>query len=113
MTTSDRSHRAADERGQVVVLLVVALLGMMGMIALVVDLGYLYWNQRALQSSADAASLAGAMELPDRVKAEAVARNYGTGLAAKNHNTRMVSVDEWVTSKCLVSIPGCNPVNAV
>jgi hypothetical protein len=86
---------------------------MMGMIALVVDLGYLYWNQRALQSSADAASLAGAMELPDRVKAEAVARNYGTGLAAKNHNTRMVSVDEWVTSKCLVSIPGCNPVNAV
>ena len=63
---------------------------MMGMIALVVDLGYLYWNQRALQSSADAASLAGAMELPDRVKAEAVARNYGTGLAAKNHNTRMV-----------------------
>jgi uncharacterized membrane protein len=71
MTTSDRSHRAADERGQVIVLLVVALLGVMGMLALVVDLGYLYWNQLELQSSADAAALAGAMELPDRLKAEA------------------------------------------
>jgi hypothetical protein len=113
MNTSDDSHRIADERGQVVVLLVVALLGLMGMIALVVDLGYLYWNQRALQSSADAAALAGAMELPDRVKAEAVARTYGTGSVAKNHDTRMVSVNELVTTKCLVSIPGCNPVNAV
>jgi len=113
MSTSDRSHPVGDERGQVVVLLVVALLGLMGMIALVVDLGYLYWNQRALQSSADAAALAGAMELPDRAKAEAVAKNYGTGIPAKNHDTRMVSVDEWVTSRCLVSIPGCNPVNAV
>jgi hypothetical protein len=113
MNTSDRSHRVADERGQVVVLLVVALLGLMGMIALVVDLGYLYWNQRELQSSADAAALAGAMELPDRAKAEAMAKNYGTGTGARNNDSRLVSVDEWVTSKCLTSIPGCNPVNAV
>jgi hypothetical protein len=108
-----RTSRVGDERGQVVVLLVVALLGLLGMVALVVDLGYLYWNQRALQSTADAAALAGAMELPDRAKAEAVAKTYGTGTGAVNHNSRMVSVNEWITSKCLTSIPGCNPVNAV
>lgn len=96
-----------------VVLLVVALLGIMGMVALVVDLGYLYWNQRTLQSTADAAALAGAMELPDRAKAEAVAKSYGTSSGAHNHDSRLVSVDEWITSKCMTSIPGCNPVNAV
>lgn len=80
---------------------------------MVVDLGYLYWNQRVLQSTADAAALAGAMELPDRAKAEAVAKSYGTTAGAANHDSRLVSVDEWITSRCMTSIPGCNPVNAV
>ena len=106
-------NRKGNEAGQVVVLLVVAMLAMLGMVALVVDLGYLYWNQRELQASADAAALAGAMELPDQAAAVTVARGYGTGKGALNHDSRLVSVNETITTRCLTSIPGCNPVNAV
>jgi putative Flp pilus-assembly TadE/G-like protein/VWA domain-containing protein len=107
------SARMQDERGQVLVLLVVALLGLLGMCAMVIDLGYLYWNQRDLQASADAAALAGAMELPDSGNAVLVAKQYGTGASGKNHDTRVASVTETVQTKCLTSIPGCTPVNAV
>ncbi len=108
-----RSGRTEDECGQVIVLMVVALLGLLGMCALVIDLGYLYWNQRDLQSSADAAALAGAMELPDSSNSILVAKQYGTGSSARNHDSRIVNVNEVVTTKCLTSVPGCSPVNAV
>ena len=105
--------RMRDERGQAVVLTVVFLLVLLGMAALVIDLGFLYWNQRNLQSSADAAALAGAMQLPDASSSLAVAKQYGTGAVARNHDSRISNVSETVTTKCLSSIPGCNPVNAV
>jgi hypothetical protein len=107
------SRRNGEERGQVLVLLVVVMVGMLGMCALVVDLGFLYWNQRNLQASADAAALAGAMELPDPANAVAVAKNYGTGSGARNSDSRIANVKETVQTKCLTSIPGCSPVNAV
>jgi hypothetical protein len=105
--------RMGDERGQAVVLTVVFLLVLLGMAALVIDLGFLYWNQRNLQSSADAAALAGAMQLPDASSSLVVAKQYGTGAVARNHDSRISNVSETVTTKCLSSIPGCNPVNAV
>ena len=82
-----------------VALLIVPLLAISG---LVIDLGYLYWNQRALQSSADAAALARNRQLPETAKAESVARN-GTVLGWWRRTTTpaWVSVDEWITSKCL------------
>jgi len=107
------SIRSRDERGQVIVLVVVALVALLGMCALVVDLGYLYWNQRSLQSTADAAALAGAMQLPDSASSINVAKQYGTGLTAKNKDSRLSNVSETVTTKCLTSVPGCSPVNAV
>ncbi|HZR96693.1 MAG TPA: pilus assembly protein TadG-related protein [Gaiellaceae bacterium] len=103
----------SDESGQVFALMIVFLIGLLGMCALVIDLGYLYWNQRNLQASADAAALAGAMELPDSGNALLVARQYGTGAAGKNHDSRIANVTETVQTKCLTSIPGCSPVNAV
>jgi len=107
------SVRVADEKGQVLLFLVVALVGLLGMCALVIDLGYLYWNQRSLQSSADAAALAGAMELPDATNSVFVAKQYGTGATGKNRNARITSVTETVSTKCILRIPGCSPVNAV
>jgi hypothetical protein len=107
------SSRSRDARGQVIVLVVVALLGLLGMCALVIDLGYLYWNQRNLQASADSAALAGAMQLPDPTSSVTVAKQFGTGSGAKNNDSRLSNVSETIATKCLTSIPGCNPVNAV
>src|SRR3954453_1933613 len=113
MSRSGRSSRVGDASGQVIVLVVVALVGLLGMSAMVIDLGYLYWNQRNLQASADAAALAGAMELPDAATSVNVAKQYGTGATAKNTDGRISNVDEVVGTKCIATIPGCDPVNAV
>ena len=57
-------------------LVVISLVVLLGMAAFVIDIGYAYYVQRSLQSSADAAALAGAQELPNAANAESVARQY-------------------------------------
>jgi hypothetical protein len=54
-----------DERGQAFVLTVVVLAMLMGMAALVLDVGHWYRSKRDLQAVADSAALAGAQALPD------------------------------------------------
>jgi Putative Flp pilus-assembly TadE/G-like len=81
--TSPRS----DERGQVLVLSVLALTVLLGMTALVLDVGHWFHTQRRLQGTADAAALAGAQALPDSPSnADSLALNYaglnGGGVAA-------------------------------
>jgi hypothetical protein len=76
-----------DERGQVLVLTVVALTVLLGMTALVLDVGHWFRTQRRLQGTADAAALAGAQALPDSPgNADSLALNYagmnGGGVAA-------------------------------
>jgi putative Flp pilus-assembly TadE/G-like protein len=56
--------RLRGESGQVLVFVAVILTGLVGMTALVVDVGSWYQAQRHLQTGADAAALAGAQELP-------------------------------------------------
>ncbi len=56
--------RSRDESGQVLVFVAVILTVLVGMAALVVDVGSWYQAQRHLQTAADAAALAGAQELP-------------------------------------------------
>jgi hypothetical protein len=102
-----------NERGQVVVLVVVMLVVLLGFAALVIDVGYAYYAHRQLQASADAAALAGAQELPDRARAEAVAREYSSSAGAKNEHHDIPGVNTTVETKCINSIPGCDPVNAV
>jgi hypothetical protein len=102
----------AAEGGQAIVLVVLSLAVLLGMAALVIDLGYVYYTQRALQASADAAALAGAQELPDPTQAAAVARQYSGESGAKNARSDVNSVTT-ITTKCINSIPGCDPVNAV
>jgi Putative Flp pilus-assembly TadE/G-like len=68
-----------NERGQVVVLMVVSIVVLLGMAALVVDVGGWWRDKRRLQGTADAAALAGAQELPDDVStAKTLAQNYAT-----------------------------------
>ena len=57
--------RLRNESGQAITLTVIALTGIIGMTALVLDVGSWFRAQRKLQSIADAAALAGAQALPE------------------------------------------------
>lgn len=70
-----------NEQGQAVVLMVLALVVLLGMAALVLDVGAWFRDKRRLQGTADAAALAGAQMLPDDPSgAKSLALTY----AAKN-----------------------------
>lgn len=58
-----------SERGQILVLLVLAMVGMLGLTALAVDGGMVYADRRYMQSAADAATLAGAARVGDGIEA--------------------------------------------
>src|SRR5258708_21198948 len=60
MAVMNLSHR---QPGQILVMFALALVGLMAMVALVIDGGYMYVQRRTPQTSADAAALAGAAEL--------------------------------------------------
>ncbi|HVP76086.1 MAG TPA: pilus assembly protein TadG-related protein [Gaiellaceae bacterium] len=104
-----------QEAGQVLALVVVALIPLLGMLGLALDIGYAYYSQRTLQSSADAAALAGAAQLPDAAGATGVATQYGSTAGSKNAvpSSGITGVQETVSEKCVASLPGCAPNNAV
>ncbi len=67
-----------NERGQAMVLTVLALVALMGMAAMVLDVGAWFRTKRQLQATADAAALAGAQALPwNSANASSLALNYG------------------------------------
>ncbi|KUO78858.1 MAG: hypothetical protein APF81_18275 [Desulfosporosinus sp. BRH_c37] len=67
------------ERGSVVVLVTLALTVLLGLCAIVTDVGLMYAEKAHLQNSVDAAALAGVQELPnDPNKAEQKARDYAS-----------------------------------
>jgi hypothetical protein len=69
--------RSRRESGQAIVFVVFMLTVLLGMAALVIDVGSWYQADRRLQTAADAAALAGAQELPtDQASAETVALDY-------------------------------------
>ena len=62
---TDSAHNQHDpERGQVIVIVVLSLVVLLGMAAFVIDLGNFRAHRRQMQTAADAAALAGAMQLP-------------------------------------------------
>jgi Flp pilus assembly protein TadG len=69
-----------NEKGQSMVLTLVFLTVLLGMAALVLDVGSWYRAHRAAQSAADASALAGAQALPDTATATSLANQY----SAKN-----------------------------
>jgi secretion/DNA translocation related TadE-like protein len=76
-----------NDRGQATVITVVFLVVLLGMAALVLDIGSWYRADRSTQSTADAAALAGAQALPaDTNNARSLAQQYanknGGGLSA-------------------------------
>ena len=65
-----------DERGTIIVIFTLLLVVMLGFAALVVDVGFATQKKRQLQNAVDAAALAGAQDLPDRVEAVATVKSY-------------------------------------
>jgi Flp pilus assembly protein TadG len=67
-----------DERGQSVMVVVVALVSLLGMCALVLDVGYGFVLKRKAQSAADASALAAVYFLPDTSAAQSASDSYAT-----------------------------------
>src|SRR4051812_3897958 len=65
-----------SEQGQVLVVVVLSLVALLGMSALVMDVGFAWYAKRQLQASVDAAALAGAQAFPDNVQAVQLAKSY-------------------------------------
>jgi Flp pilus assembly protein TadG len=82
------------EEGQAIVLTVFALVAMLGMCALVLDVGSWFRTHRRLQGTADAAALAGAQDLPtDPAGAQSLALSY-----ANQNGGNVLSADIVVSS---------------
>src|SRR3954467_15127378 len=73
-------RRARGERGQILAVIVLALVALLGIAAFAIDVGYAYYAKRQLQSATDAAALAGAQDL----RAANTAINTATTYAAAN-----------------------------
>jgi len=113
MQLHTRLRRRSGEDGQTIVLAVIAMVALLALAAFAIDVGYVYYAHRSLQASADAAALAGAQKLPDAGEAKATAQEFGTSPVGKNQLKNIGSVSETITTKCLTSLPGCDPANAV
>ena len=77
-----------DDSGAVLVFVAILFAGLLGLMAIAIDVGAWYQAQRNLQASADAAALAGAQDLPNTATATATATTYAndnaTGLDSLN-----------------------------
>jgi Putative Flp pilus-assembly TadE/G-like len=69
-------NRRTNESGQAIVMLAISLVVIMGMAALVLDVGSWFRTDRRLQQTADAAALAGAQMLPNPGQAKTTAMSY-------------------------------------
>jgi Flp pilus assembly protein TadG len=70
------SRLGREQSGQALVLFALALVALLGCVALVVDVGSWFRSQRQLQSVVDAAALAAAQDLPLTTTANATANAY-------------------------------------
>ncbi len=85
----------SNERGQVVIIVALLLISLLGMTALVVDVGSIYEERRQTQTVADAAALAGAQDLPEnREQAIQTAITYAdlNGVAISEDNIQISEI---------------------
>lgn len=67
----------SNKKGAINIIVTVSLIGVLGFLALVIDVGFLFLEKNKLSNAADAAVLAGAQELPfDTNKAINIANHY-------------------------------------
>jgi Flp pilus assembly protein TadG len=106
------SSARKNESGQAIILMVLSLVVIMGMAALVLDVGNWYHTKRRLQGTADAATLAGAQMLPnDPSGAQSMALTYanknGGDVAGANITvTSTVLPNDTISVKAKKTEPG-------
>jgi hypothetical protein len=96
-------RRLNDEGGAVAVIMAIAVLGLVGMGALVVDVGQMYYEVRELQNGADAAALA--------VAQDCAGGNCGAYAATATQFTNANANDG--SSDAVVQLPGLDGANSV
>jgi len=106
------SRNCKNQDGQAIVLMAISLTVLMGMAALVLDVGLWMRSDRRLQQTADAAALAGAQMLPaDPAGAKSLALNYadqngGTVLAANIIVSTTYTSNDTISVDAAKSEPG-------
>ncbi|MGB6690352.1 MAG: pilus assembly protein TadG-related protein [Terracidiphilus sp.] len=88
-----------EQRGQALPIMTFMMLSLMGVGALSIDFGRAFVNYRELQSSTDAAALAGAQQLPNST-ATTVAANYSAASGDSNAYNWMKNVSVTATTYC-------------
>lgn len=97
-----------DESGQILPLVVMFLATvLLGITALVVDVGHAMVVKRHLQASVDAAALAGAQQLPDGTLAASVAQTYGPDSSVGAKNGVAGATAATISIGCLASDETC------
>lgn len=91
------SRSVRDDRGAVLIMFVLFVPVLLVFAAFVLDVGHAFQLKRHLQSSADAAALAAAQELPDTTDATAVANDYSASLGGRNENANLPEVSTTIT----------------
>ena len=111
MSRQPTAPRAGDRQsGQVVVITVLFLAVLLGMSGAVLDVGSWYRADRALQSTVDAAALAGAQALPDDT---ALANSLALEYAEKNGGgVESVSIESELTADDTILVIGARPAPA-
>jgi Flp pilus assembly protein TadG len=91
------------DRGQALVLFAISVVGILALLGLIVDGGFLYVQRRTAQTSADAGALAGARALRDASSLTAI---YNTAVSTAQANT--FGVTPTVTCVTLVDVNGAS-----
>lgn len=101
-----------DDRGQVIPWVCLMLVCIMGVVALVTDIGHAMVCYRELQAGTNAAALAGGQELPNSDYAT-TATAYSSTTGYYNANSSLQNVVTTVTGKCLTTVTSwgipCSP----
>jgi Flp pilus assembly protein TadG len=101
-------RKARGERGQILPIVAVALVGLLGICAFSIDVGYAYFAKRQLQAATDAAALAGAQDLPSASTSVATAISYASANAPGNLPPFTFTYTLKCTTTAIIAA-GCNP----
>ena len=107
---TERGGRAA---GQTLPLVVIFMMSLLLVAGLTIDIGNAYRVRQSLQASADAASAAGAGNLPSPGAAIAAANSFGSEPGGKNRIPGSGPVSLQATANCATGPKFCNPANTV
>jgi hypothetical protein len=106
MLYGKRSEETRNQRGQVLILLAVSMVGLIAILALVLDGGNLYLHRRRMQNAADAGALAGARILAlDGTDGQASTAAYDYSVTRNDAATANIAV-----ASPIVTVRACTPV---